>query len=168
MKITEKDAEILDYIVGESLKSNCLRAYDLRPLNNRPLSKSEDVKESAYRYYFDILKERNVVKVSDGVLTPRTEIHRIDDKTEEFLRQGGFKKEVQDELNAIEKAENIEKLKTKNLVLQNENLEFAQTIRKQEATIRKLDIFAKIIDFLKAVKWVIGFLIGILLYLLLS
>ena len=62
----------------------------------------------------------------------------------------------------------FKKLQLKNLELQNENFEFSQTIRKQEALIRKLDIFAKFIDFLKAVKWVIGFLISFVLYLLLT
>jgi len=168
MKITEKDAEILDYIVLKSLKLNCLRAYDLKPLDNLFLANSESVKESAYTYYFGILKEKNVVRVEKG-LNNETVIYSIDIKTKEFLRQGGFKKEIKDELNTIEKAENIEKLKTKNLELQNENLEFSQTIREQEAKIRHLELKIKGIELIKQYWWFIGLCIfvgGLLLKLL--
>jgi len=109
MKITEEQAEILDYIVLESLKTVCLRAYDLKSLENGFLSNHEDVKESAYTYYFDILKEKNVVRVEKG-LNNKTEIYSIDIKTKEFLRQGGFKKEIQDEFKRIEEFSEKEKL----------------------------------------------------------
>jgi hypothetical protein len=155
MNITEKDAETLDYIVLESLKTICLHARDLRSLENGFLSNNEDVKESAYTYYFDILKDKKVVRVEKG-FNNKTEIYSIDIKTKEFLRQGGFKKEIQDELNAIEKAGNIEKLKTKNLELQNENLEFAQTIREQESKIRDLELKIKGIELIKQYWWFIG------------
>ena len=61
----------------------------------------------------------------------------------------------------------LKKLQKINLELHNENFEFSKTIRKQEAIIRKLDIFAKFVDLLKAFKWVICTLISILLFLLL-
>ena len=119
MKITEEQAEILDYIVLESLKTVCLRAHDLKPLENGFLSNQEDVKESAYTYYFDILKDKNVVRVEKG-LNNKTEIYSIDIKTKEFLRQGGFKKEIQDELKQIEESSEKEKLE---IELSKSNLE---------------------------------------------
>ena len=109
MKITEKDAEILDYIVFESLKTVCLHARDLKPLDNTFLSDNEDVKESAYTYYFDLLKEKKVVRIEKGI-NNKTDIYSIDIKTKEFLRQGGFRKEVQDELKRIKESSEKEKL----------------------------------------------------------
>ena len=107
--MTEKDAEILDYIVAESLKFVCLHARDLKPLDNGFLSDIEESKESAYTYYFDILKEKNVVRV-EKEYNDKTRIYPIDIKTKEFIRQGGFKKEVQDELKRVEKERKKEEL----------------------------------------------------------
>ena len=134
MKITEKDAEILDYIVFESLKTVCLRARDLKPLDNTFLSNNEDVKESAYTYYFDLLKEKAVVRVEKG-FDNRTEIYQTNIKTEEFLRQGGFKKEVQEELKRIEKSTEREKLE---IELAKSNLE-ANELNKSIASKNEKD-----------------------------
>lgn len=109
MNITEKDAEVLDYIVIESLKRVCLRADDLKPLDNGFLSNSKEVKESAYTYYFDILKEKNVVSVKPG-MNNRIEIYSIDIKTRRFVEQGGFKAMLENERQNTIKRQEDERL----------------------------------------------------------
>jgi len=99
--------------------------------------------------------------------------HKISPKAKEIVDEFGslstYLELCELERNKKENEETeFKKLQVKNLELQNENLQFSQTIRKQEAIIRKLDILTKFIDFLKAVKWVIGFLIAFVLYLLLT
>ena len=67
------------------------------------------MKESAYTYYFDLLKEKKIVRIEKGI-NNKTDIYSIDIKTKEFLRQGGFRKEVQDELKRIKESSEKEKL----------------------------------------------------------
>lgn len=155
MKMTKKDAEILDYIIGEAFNMKYVSTKDLKPLNKSTSFDDYKTKENEYSHYFEILSKSNVVKIKKG-FNDESEAHRIEIKTKEFIDNDGFTKKVQDELNAIKKAENVEKLKTKNLELQNENLEFSQTIREKEAEIRNLEFKIKRIELLKQYWWFIG------------
>ncbi len=141
--MTEKDAEILDYIIIESFKTVCLHARDLKPLDNGILSDIEEAKESAYSYYFDILKEKNVVRV-EKEFNGKTGIYLIDIKTKEFIRQGGFK--------AIFDKQNLEKQRNKEI---------------DELTLRKLRWDTKLSKWKVKTFWpvfvfgLIGFIFGV-------
>ena len=52
----EEEAKILDYILSELIKKDCLRSRDLKPLDKGFLANNEDVKESVYKQYFNTLK----------------------------------------------------------------------------------------------------------------
>jgi hypothetical protein len=114
--MNEKDAEILDYIVRESLTKYCLHAEDLKPLSTGILSNSKDIKERNYSYYFNILKEKNVVKVENG-FNSQTEISQIDFKTKEFLMQGGFKAIVEENNRIANRNNESDKLSFEKLQL---------------------------------------------------
>lgn len=141
--MTEKDAEILDYIVAESLKFVCLHARDLKPLDNGFLSDIEESKESAYTYYFDILKEKNVVRV-EKEYNDKTGIYPIDIKTKEFIRQGGFK-----------------------AILDKQNTEKQRNIEIDELTLRKLRWDTKLSKWKVKTFWpvfifgLVGFIFGV-------
>ena len=107
--ITEKDAEILDDIVNKTLSST-VNSDTLTPLRNNQMSDLIDIKWNDYKYYFDILKESEVVKVeTHGTLTIITAINI---KTQNFINQGGFTKQVKDKLQRAE----MENLKEKLLI----------------------------------------------------
>jgi hypothetical protein len=143
MNMTEKDVEILDYIVAESLKFVCLHARDLKPLDNGFLSDIEESKESAYTYYFDILKEKNVVRV-EKEYNGKTGIYPIDIKTKEFIRQGGFK-----------------------AILDKQNTEKHRNIEIDELTLRKLRWDTKLSKWKVKTFWpvfifgLVGFIFGV-------
>ena len=85
----EEEAKILDYILSELIKKDCLRSRDLKPLDKGFLANNEDVKESVYKQYFSTLKINGIVRLEDGI-NNRTEIYAIPNKTKNFLKNGGF------------------------------------------------------------------------------
>jgi hypothetical protein len=154
MQIDEHDVIILDFIIDKILE------FDFAIWSNA-------LTENGYLIEFDEksreLEFKRLITVIDALNYGKSRQHsnmwdsiERNEYTLKFKERGGFKKYFQDELDRIDKEENTEKLKTKNLELQNENLEFSQTIRDQEAKIRNLEIKIKGFELIKQYWWFIG------------
>ena len=105
----KKEAKILDYILKELLKTTCLSARDLKPLDNGFNSNNEDVKESVYKQHFISLKMNGIVRLENGI-NNKTEIYAIPEITKEFLSKGGFKALVEKENRGVNRESEIEEL----------------------------------------------------------
>lgn len=153
-RINKEDAEKLDIILKTLLE------FDFNVYENQFYDKGivniqdEKLRTLEYERLFSIIGSKGYADYIES----NSYLNSIErnKETKNFLDNGGFVKLFQDELDTIEKTENVEKLKTKNLELQNENLEFSQTIRKHEAAIRDLEIKIKGIELLKQYWWFIG------------
>ncbi|MBF9254987.1 hypothetical protein I2I11_16910 [Pontibacter sp. 172403-2] len=77
-----------------------------------------------------------------------------DGKAEIFFQNGGFKVEFEKEQNRVEEENESKRLQKENLILQNENFEYAQTLREQESRIRILDEKLKEFEKVKNIWWV--------------
>jgi hypothetical protein len=101
LKLTEKDASILDNILKVVLSEGEANSYNLPPLRDNIFSKlffQED-----YKYYFDKLEEYQIVEFKEYI-SGGIGIFQIPIKTSNFYNQGGFKKiyeEEQKELSRI-------------------------------------------------------------------
>ncbi len=154
MQIDEKDVIILDFIIDKILEFDYAIWSNTLTENGFLTEYDEKSREYEFRRLISVINALNYGK-SKEYSHSWDSIER-NEQTLKFKERGGFKKYFQDELDRIEKTENIEKLKTKNLELQNENLEFSQTIREQESKIRELELKIKGIELIKQYWWFIG------------
>lgn len=134
MEIDKKDIEILDFIIEKLIQSKGTIWSNSLTENGYLTEPTEKAKEYEFRRLLNIIREYNCAKPTEG--TNSWDFVELNENTLNFKNSGGFSKLYQDELDRIEKSENTEKLKNKNLELQNENFEFLQTIREQESKIR--------------------------------
>ena len=158
MKIDKFDIELLDFIIDKILESG--QETDSNILNKKEQFRNIKFSEIdlEFQRLLSIIDFYQCAKIYKFGYT-KTAV--INENNKKFKEQGGFLKIYQDELTRLEKEDEKEKLKTKNLELQNENLEFAQTIREKEAKIRDLEFKIKRIELLKQYWWFIGICIGI-------
>jgi hypothetical protein len=154
MHIDEKDVIILDFIIDKILEFDFAIWSNTLTENGFLIEYDEKNREYEFRRLISVINALNYGKSRD--YSHSWDSIERNEHTLKFKERGGFKKYFQDELDRIDKAENIEKLKTKNLELQNENLEFSKTIRQQEAKIRHLELKIKGIELIKQYWWFIG------------
>ncbi|HUW07348.1 MAG TPA: hypothetical protein VMW01_13945 [Williamwhitmania sp.] len=88
-KITEEDAQILDGIIDFVLNNPVTLVGNLPMLGDDYLDKFENVKEDAYKYYLEILKEFDVAEVISSN-DRATQIKVLSLKTQKFKDEGGF------------------------------------------------------------------------------
>jgi hypothetical protein len=144
---------VLDYVTNHpnsqashyQIKELCNGDEDLaiiaaRQINTKPFT----IKINASRYENDI-----VLNDTAGA--------RI------FLKQGGFTKELKRQIVKEDEENELKKLQKENLQLQNENLEYSKTIRKQEQDIRDLDKKLKTAELYKLAFAIGGGVAGYLL-----
>lgn len=165
------DIEPLDFIISQLLFKQIVTADDL--IKEGLIAKNNDkgfeldlayspIKE--FVRYLHILDEYGACDCS---FNEDAEFARVNRKTFQFQKQGGFKKIFSDFAVESELKKQKGNLELKNLELQNENLEYQQSLRKKEEHIRRLTR-----DNLRLENWdirfrwyiaVITFVIGLIL-----
>jgi len=158
MHIGENDIIVLDFIIDKIIESRSPIWSDTLIKEGYLKIENERDREYEFKRLISVIDALNYGKSRE--YTHSNDSIERNEHTLKFKEWGGFKKYFQDELDRIDKAENIEKLKTKNLELQNENLEFSQTIREQESKIRLLELKIKGIELIKQYWWFIGLCIS--------
>lgn len=89
MTLTEKDSEILDYILKVVLSKGQIRVDVLKPLENDIYSGISSVKNSDYSFYIDTLVKDNLIKFN-GWSDKTQIIERIPGRTQSFIDSGGY------------------------------------------------------------------------------
>ncbi len=87
--LTEKDVEILDFILKTAIQKGAVFPDDLPPLSGSFLGKAKEVKSKDYAYYLDLLKLYGIVEIEKNL--SGFKISPIHIKTNNFYNQGGFK-----------------------------------------------------------------------------
>ena len=89
LNITEKEAELLDYILKEVSKKGTIRIDSLQSIGEGFLSKHSSVINHNYSFYIDTLVGDNLIKF-DGWSEKTQTIEKIPGRTQSFLDSGGY------------------------------------------------------------------------------
>lgn len=164
MQIDENDVIILDFIIDKILETRNPIWSDTLTKEGYLKIENEKDREYEFKRLISVIDVLNYGKLRE--YSHSWDSIERNEQTLKFKERGGFKKYFHDELDRIEKEENKEQLKTENLKLQNDNLEFSKTIRKQESRIRDLEEKTKLFELMKSYWWFICICIGFGMFLL--
>lgn len=89
MNITEKDAEILDYVLMQVLSKGFVRIDSLKPLELDNYSNIGACKTHDYSGFIDFLVNENLIKTNKWSEKVQT-IEKIPVKTKNFIESGGY------------------------------------------------------------------------------
>lgn len=145
--LNENDVKILDLILNISLKNGAAYLEDLPALSEKYLANSIAVKASEYENYFDILQRRELAKVEKQL--SGIQIKPIPQKTKNFINQGGFTAEYNDQRLILNRNKEIEEINFKKLKWDSQVSRFQAKTKWWPLIISGLSLFISLYALLK-------------------